>query len=249
MGNTYATNSGPPDADRRKGAPQRRTLSRRKKAFFTLVVFGSLFLIPETLTRIIAPEYAHLRFGPGLTSGYAIGQRGANHGYEKALEPKQPGEVRIAMLGDSVMWGFGLPIEQSIPARVEARLAAVRPHVSWRCINLAGMGTTPGLRKDFVLQNMDDWHADAIIVQFNLNDVGWDDHEYAQRQIDATPGVAGLFSNGAIRLRQRYLRLSAFLALIEEQCKQAIVQARPPRDPEKIGLAANCDSAKIRARW
>lgn len=248
MNDAMASYSGPPKTAGGKAVPPRRRLSLRKKACFAFVVFGILFLIPETLTRIIAPEYERLRFGPGLTSGFDIGQRGANYGYEKALGPKQPGEIRFAMLGDSVMWGFGLPIEQTIPARVEARLQAARPELVWRCINLAGMGTTPGLRKDFVLQNLDDWHADAIIVQFNLNDVGWDDREYVQRQVDATPGVAGLFSNGGIRLRQRYLRLSAFLALIEEKCKQAIVRARPPRDPEAIGLAANCDSPEIRAR-
>ena len=130
-------------------------LSRKKKFLFLFFLFVLVLLlwgVSEAAVRIFAPEYAHLRFSSTVTGGYPIAGRGGEKYYSQVMEPKQPREVRLAMLGDSVMFGYALPVEKSIPVVVQRKLRAARGDILWSCIGLTGMGSAPTLRRDFFLQ-------------------------------------------------------------------------------------------------
>ena len=77
------------------------------------------------------------------------------------------GEPRIAVLGDSLTAGFGLPQEDAFPARLEAALRA-EGH-AWRVIDAGVSGDTSagGLaRLDWVLAD----EPEAVIVELGAND-------------------------------------------------------------------------------
>ena len=81
--------------------------------------------------------------------------------------PGAAGEPRIALLGDSLTAGFGLPREDAFPARLEAALRA-EGH-AWRVIDAGVSGDTSagGLaRLDWVLAD----EPEVVIVELGAND-------------------------------------------------------------------------------
>ncbi len=74
--------------------------------------------------------YAHRRFG--AVAGWNV------HGYRgSVLGPKMPNEVRIAALGGSTTYGYGVGPDQSYPAQLERALAdALGPRVRVTVANL-----------------------------------------------------------------------------------------------------------------
>ena len=81
--------------------------------------------------------------------------------------PGAAGEPRIAVLGDSLTAGFGLPREDAFPARLEAALRA-EGH-AWRVIDAGVSGDTSagGLaRLDWVLAD----EPEVVIVELGAND-------------------------------------------------------------------------------
>ena len=74
------------------------------------------------LALVVADLYAHHRFERGVL--YNVwGYRGPTIGR------KSPGEYRIAVLGGSAAYGFGVRWEESMPTLLEQRLAGERLHV------------------------------------------------------------------------------------------------------------------------
>ena len=81
--------------------------------------------------------------------------------------PGDAGEPRIAVLGDSLTAGFGLPKEDAFPARLEAALRA-EGH-AWQVIDAGVSGDTSagGLaRLDWVLAD----EPEIVIVELGAND-------------------------------------------------------------------------------
>ena len=81
--------------------------------------------------------------------------------------PEAAGEPRIAVLGDSLTAGFGLPQEDAFPARLEAALRS-EGH-AWRVIDAGVSGDTSagGLaRLDWVLAD----EPEVVIVELGAND-------------------------------------------------------------------------------
>jgi hypothetical protein len=87
--------------------------------------------VVAALALVVADLYAHHRFERGVL--YNVwGYRGPTIGR------KSPGEYRIAVLGGSAAYGFGVRWEESMPTLLEQRLAGERPPV--RVVNLAYNG-------------------------------------------------------------------------------------------------------------
>ena len=81
--------------------------------------------------------------------------------------PAAAGEPAIAVLGDSLTAGFGLPREDAFPARLEAALRA-EGH-DWRVIDAGVSGDTSAggrARLDWVLADQ----PDIVIVELGAND-------------------------------------------------------------------------------
>lgn len=110
--------------------PRPRTLSRRKRIAFAAITAGVPLLL---LTGVFLGLDLYLHKRAERSAGLNVwGYRGLLAGR------KQPGEVRIAVLGGSTAFGYGLPWFEAAPAVLErlmnARLAG-QPPVS--VVNLA----------------------------------------------------------------------------------------------------------------
>lgn len=83
-------------------------------------------------------------------------------GYRGAvLGRKAPGETRVALLGGSTMFGYGVTWEEAIPALLERELTQREPGRAWRTINL-GYNTEGAFA---FLPNLQDFaHLDYDIV-------------------------------------------------------------------------------------
>ena len=103
-------------------------MTRRKLIVFA---FGTMVLaVSGTLIVLLAADlYVHSR---------AERSAGMNRwGYRGPVAPrKQPGEVRMVMLGGSTTFGYGVRWDESIPALLEARLRALEGGAKFRTINL-----------------------------------------------------------------------------------------------------------------
>lgn len=97
------------------------TLSRLKRTVFTVIaVTGSFGLLLVAL--IGADLYAHHRVerSAGLN----------RHGYRgPVVGRKQPGEIRVVMLGGSTVFGFNAEVEDALPPQLERAVAAADPRV------------------------------------------------------------------------------------------------------------------------
>lgn len=105
-------------------------LSPLKRAVFTLVAmtgsFGVLLVV-----LLGADLYAHHRVerSAGLN----------RHGYRgPVVGRKQPGQIRVVMLGGSTVFGFNLEVEDALPPSLERAVAAVEPGV--QVVNLGFNG-------------------------------------------------------------------------------------------------------------
>lgn len=89
-------------------------LSRRKKIIFSLAAMTMSFVVMIGLL-LVADLLVHHR---------AERSAGLNrHGYRGPVIPrKQPGELRVAMLGGSTVFGYGVVWNESIPAYLESGL-------------------------------------------------------------------------------------------------------------------------------
>jgi len=95
-----------------------------------------------------------------------LGMRGPD------VPPKQPGEWRILLLGDSYTFGWGVPFEETIGARLEARLAAQYPEHTVRVLNGGMGGSAPWQMAVLLEERYKDLEPDAVVLQtFATNDV------------------------------------------------------------------------------
>jgi len=105
-----------------------RTLSRRKRLAFGLVA-TTLAVVLATTALLALDIHLHRKY---QRSG------GVNvWGYKGPVAArKAPGEFRIAVLGGSTAYGYGVPWEESFPAVLERRLDARAPG-AYTVVNLA----------------------------------------------------------------------------------------------------------------
>lgn len=104
------------------------TVSRRKRMLFALAAVAGA-VTATVLLLAIADLYLHAR---------AERSAGLNRwGYRgPVLGRKAPGEIRVAMLGGSTMFGYGGPWDEAIPAMLEAALHQRADGRRIRTINL-----------------------------------------------------------------------------------------------------------------
>lgn len=93
------------------------------------------------------------------------------HGFNDAVRPmeKAPGVYRVAVLGDSFVWGDGVPYEQIWSHKLERLLLTAHPGkvevLSW---GLRGWSTLD--EYTFLKQHGINYHIDLVIVGFVTND-------------------------------------------------------------------------------
>jgi len=108
-----------------------------------------------------ADYYLHRKHGVNF-SGY----RGP------ALGQKQPGEKRVAILGGSTTWGFGLRVGQDFPAQLQAQLdqGPGPATASIKILNL-GFNGDGAYSLRYTLKDYDHLQPDAVVLYSGYNDL------------------------------------------------------------------------------
>jgi lysophospholipase L1-like esterase len=96
--------------------------------------------------------------------------------------PKPPSRFRIAVLGDSQTFGFGVREEDTYPARLERRLRDAFPDRQWDVLNFGMVGFTTAQEAELCSLDVRPHAPDLVLVGFFLNDV-----DAPVRQSDVVP--------------------------------------------------------------
>ena len=146
-------------------------MTRRKKLVFALL---AVFLAAAVTTAglLVIDVYLHGRYE--RSAGYNVwGYRGPRVGSKKA------GEYRIAMLGGSTAFGYGVSWDEAIPAQLEQRLSA--PATPITVVNL-GYNNEGAYSLRYTLEDYLWLGYDAAILYEGYNDVALTPPE-ANRQV------------------------------------------------------------------
>ena len=140
-------------------------LSRRKKIAFALVAMSLAVVVAFTML-LVADLILHQR---------AERSAGLNrHGYRGPVAGrKQPGELRVVMLGGSTVFGYGVGWNESIPVKLEARL---RQRLG-RPVSVINLGFNNEGAFAFV-PNLEDFaflDYDVIVLYEGYNDIPGDE--------------------------------------------------------------------------
>lgn len=145
-------------------AAPRPRLSRRRYWLFALIA-ASLSIVVGVVVLLGADLYLHRR--AEKSAGLNLwGYRGA------AVGRKAADEVRIAFLGGSTMFGYGVTWQDAIPAVVERHLNAALPPV--RSVNLA-INNEGAYSFLYTLQDYDYLDADIVVLYEGYNDLKGDE--------------------------------------------------------------------------
>jgi GDSL-like Lipase/Acylhydrolase family len=126
-------------------------MTRRKKLIFAIAA-AAIAVIVTTTALLIIDIYLHGRFE--RSAGYNVwGYRGPRVG------AKQPGGLRIAMLGGSTAYGYGVLWDEAIPAQLERALTA-----AGRPISVVNLGYN---------------NEGAYSLRFTIEDYLWLDYDLA----------------------------------------------------------------------
>lgn len=135
-------------------------ISRRKRVIFALVTLLLSFVMTGGLL-LAADLYLHRR---------AERSAGLNRwGYRGPVAAaKQPGEVRLAFLGGSTMFGYGVNWDQAIPFLVEQRLS--RPDRPVSAVNL-GYNNEGAYAFRYTLEDFEWLEYDVAVLYEGYNDL------------------------------------------------------------------------------
>jgi lysophospholipase L1-like esterase len=101
-------------------------------------------------------------------SWYRINQDGIR---DRDYTPEKPsGTFRIAAVGDSVTFGFGLELKDTWPKQLERELQKTQPHVE--VINFGVMGYNTPQEAERIQDKVLKYQPDLIIIDYSLNDIG-----------------------------------------------------------------------------
>jgi hypothetical protein len=146
-------------------------VTRRKKLVFALVAMALASTV-SLIALLIVDVYLHGRYE--RSAGYNVwGYRGPR------VSDKKPGELRIAMLGGSTAFGYGVNWEEAIPAQLERLLSS--PSGPTTVVNL-GYNNEGAYSLRFTLEDYLWLDYDIAILYEGYNDVVLNPPE-ANRQV------------------------------------------------------------------
>jgi hypothetical protein len=176
------------------------TISRRK--FIAFAVAAVALVLAVGLVLALAADLV-LHYRAERSAGLnRWGYRGP------VVGRKQPNEVRIAMLGGSTAFGYGVIWNESIPAMIEQRLNQQHPERTWTSVNLAyntegAYAFLPNL-KDFAHTDYD-----LVVLYEGYNDLSGDQQPnyVTVRQQSPVFRATGYFPVLPLWLREKALML------------------------------------------
>lgn len=139
--------------------------SRKKKIVFALLTM--MIVITAGLVVMLAADLVLHHRAERSAGLNRWGYRGP------VIGRKAPGEVRIAMLGGSTVFGYGVLWDESIVALIEKRLVQTHPEKKWSTVNL-GYNTEGAYA---FVENLHDFaylDYDVVILYEGYNDLSGD---------------------------------------------------------------------------
>lgn len=132
------------------------------------IVFAAIAMAVVTsgalLVLLVADIYVHWRTQD--VAGWNVwGYRG------KPVAAKQPGEIRVVMVGGSTVFGWGLPVHESIPAFLERKLNAAGGGTRFSVVNLGAPGQG-AYGFVFDLADFESLDYDIVCLYEGYNDLG-----------------------------------------------------------------------------
>jgi hypothetical protein len=142
--------------------PEAARLGRRKRRVFGALAVAIALAI--TFSGLLAIDiYLHRKYE--RSGGFNIwGYRGP------AVGRKQPGEYRIAMLGGSTAYGYGVEWNEAIPALLEQQLAQHHDRDAYSVVNL-GYNNEGAFSFAFTLKDYEGLHYDLACLYEGYNDM------------------------------------------------------------------------------
>ena len=216
------------------------TLTRRKKFLFALAAM-SLSFVGMLVLLLVADLILHKR---------AERSAGLNrYGYRgPVIGRKQPGELRVVMLGGSTVFGYGVGWNESIPAYLEAGL---RERAGGRAVSVVNLGFNNEGAHAFV-PNLEDFaylDYDVVMLYEGYNDLSGDEgvNRSVYRRNSAVYRLTGYYPIVPLYLDEKVKMLRygsdlnvAYEAERQEKAGQSQVVFRP-------GLAQRTSAAALDA--
>ncbi len=107
----------------------------------------------------------------GVIAGVPVRTNSAGYrGAEREIT-KPPGTFRIALLGDSMTFGWGVREEETFAARLEAMLAGSFPERRWEVDNFAMIGSNTAQHAEAFAIDVTPRAPDLVLLGFFMNDV------------------------------------------------------------------------------
>ena len=161
------------------GTAARPTLTTRQRLLFGLAAVV-LAILAAFAALLASDVYLHWRT-QNLAGVNIWGYRGPTIGRKKA------GEIRIAAIGGSTVFGYGLPWNQSWPFYLEEELN--RRQAAGGTVRVANLGVPTDSARTFTATLNDYAYLNADIVCFyeGYNDLGQDNHEFKSPTIPEVP--------------------------------------------------------------
>lgn len=176
--------------------------SRKKKIVFALLAMG-IVVTAGILVMLVADLVLHHR---------AERSAGLNRwGYRgPVIGRKAPEETRIAMLGGSTVFGYGVLWDESIPALIGKRLTETHPEKKWSTVNL-GYNTEGAYAFSGNLHDFAYLDYDVVILYEGYNDLSGDagPNYVTVRQQSPVFRVTGYFPILPLWLREKSMMLSS----------------------------------------
>lgn len=194
-------------------------------ASFAVAAGASLFVLetwlrtqdlPRDAGTMLRPHPSSprlIRLEPNADAQFTgVPVRANRYGYrggDWSLE-KPPGVFRIAILGDSQTFGYGVRLEDTYPARLETLLRERHPDRVWEVMNFGMIGYNTSQQAEACSLDGSGFDCDLIILGFFMNDV-----DPPIRPVDVAPisdeEVAARRRRAGLAYRVRSLRSYTFL--------------------------------------
>jgi lysophospholipase L1-like esterase len=107
----------------------------------------------------------------GAVGGAPVRANSAGYRGPERERAKAPGLFRIALLGDSMTFGWGVRDDETFAARLEEKLRAARPADRWEVDNFAMIGFNTAQAAEAYLRDVAAYAPDLVLLGFFLNDV------------------------------------------------------------------------------
>lgn len=105
-----------------------------------------------------------------VTWGYPVVNNHLGFREREFQIPKPPDCFRIMVLGDSLTWGAGLPVEQRYTNLLEAKLKELAGRARIEVLNFAFAGASTADEREVLGRHIDVVQPDLVVVGFCVND-------------------------------------------------------------------------------